>query len=111
MMGSIRGVLPKPAEGQRQDIGFLDKVECSDRVVVFVVRTSARTFRLINSSPQSLRIGVFTPELAGIKFGCSLKPVEVPAIFNYIDKPDAKMKTDGEITALTFVPRGFTLDP
>ncbi len=110
MMQGIRNALPKPAAGQKQDIGFLDKVECSNKGIFFVIRTTAKTYRLLNSSPQSLRIGVFSPDLAGMQFGCTVKPIDVPAVFNYVVKPDAKLKSDGEIVALTFVPKGFTLE-
>lgn len=111
IMQGIRNALPKPAAGQKQDIGFLDKVECSNKGIFFVIRTTAKTYRLLNSSPESLRIGVFTPDMAQMQFGCTLKPIDVPAVFNYSDKPDAKLKSDGEIIALTFVPKGFTLEP
>ncbi|MEP6944661.1 MAG: tetratricopeptide repeat protein [Acidobacteriota bacterium] len=111
MTASIRGVLPKPADGQKQGIGFLDKIECSNRAVIFVLRTDAGNVRLVNSSPTSLRIGVYTPELSAMQFGCSIKPIEVPAVFTYVDKPDAKAGTQGEITTINFVPKGFTLAP
>ena len=111
IMQGIRNALPRPAVGQKREIGFLDKVECSNKGVFFVIRTTAKTYRLLNSSPQSLRIGVFTPDVAGSQFGCTGEPVDVPAVFNYVDRPDAKLGSDGEIVALTFVPQGFTLEP
>ena len=110
IMQGIRNALPKPAAGQKQEIGFLDKIDCSNNGIFFVIRTTAKTYRLLNSSPQSLRIGVYTPDMAATQFGCVVKPVDVPAVFNYVDQPDAKLKSDGEIIALTFVPKGFTLE-
>ncbi len=111
MMRSMAEALRKPAAGEKREIGYLDKIECSNKAIVFVIRTTAKTFRLLNTSPQTLRIGVFTPDLAEMQFGCSIKPIEVPAVFVYTDKPDGKSKTDGEIVSLEFVPKTFVLEP
>lgn len=110
MMQAINLTLKKPAEGQKREMGYLDKIECTSKGVFFHIRTVARTFRLLNSSPESLKIGVFTPDLTDMQIGCGIKPIEIPAVFVYTDKPDAKAKTDGEIISLEFVPKSFVLD-
>ncbi len=107
---SINEALVKPSNGQKREMGFLDKIECSGRTPVFLLHTDARSFRLLNSLPSALKIGVFVPDLAGMEFGCAIKPVEFPAVFVYNVKPDSKTKTDGEIVSLEFVPRAFVLD-
>ena len=57
-----------------------------------------------------MNLGVYVPDLAGLEFGCAIKPIEYPAVFVYADKPDAKLKSDGEIVSLEFVPKSFILD-
>ena len=111
MMNAIRENLPKPQAGQNREMGFVDRVDCGSDGIYFVIRTGQRTLRLLNSSPQNLRIGVFTPEVAGAQFGCSAKAIEAPAVFVYINKPVAASRADGEIISLSFVPRNFTLEP
>lgn len=110
MMQAINLALKKPGVGQKREMGYLDKIECTGKGSYFIIRTAAKTFRLLNSSPESLKIGVFTPDLANMQIGCGIKPIEIPAVFVYMDKPDAKAKTDGEIISLEFVPKSFVLD-
>lgn len=110
MMQAIKDALPKPVEGQKREIGYLDKIECTKNGVFFHVRTETRTLKLSNSSPQTLQIVVFVRDLEGVQFGCQLKPVEYPVVFIYADKPDGKAKTAGEIISLGFVPKSFVFD-
>lgn len=111
MMRAIHDALKKPDNGQKREIGYLEKIECSGKTIVFIIRTTAKTYRLLNTSPETLRIAIFAPELGGLQFGCSIRPVEFPAVFIYTDKPGGKAKTDGEIVSLEFVPKAFVLDP
>jgi hypothetical protein len=53
---------------------------------------------------------IFTPDLNGMQFGCALKPIEYPAVFVYLEKPDAKGKTDGELISVGLMPKSFTLE-
>jgi hypothetical protein len=57
-----------------------------------------------------MQIRLFTRELEGMQFGCAMKPIEIPAVFIYKPGGDQKLKADGEIVSLEFVPRGFTLN-
>lgn len=110
MMHAIKDSLRKPADGEKREFGFLDKIECKEKGVFFHIRTAATTLRLRNSSPETLPIRVYTPDLAGLQFGCGIKPIEFPAVFIYTDKPDSKAKTAGEIVSVEFVPKTFILD-
>lgn len=110
IMKGIKDTLPKPAEGQKRELGNLDQIECTKNGIFFHLRTATQTLRLRNSSPETLQIILFVRDLEGMQFGCSLKPVEFPVVFVYSDKPDPKTKTAGEIVSLGFVPKSFVLD-
>jgi tetratricopeptide (TPR) repeat protein len=102
--------LKQAGEGEKRDIGYLQKIECSSKGIYFIMRTSAGDLRLLNLSPETLAIRIFTPDLDGVQFGCALKPLEYPAVFVYKATPDPKAKTQGTILSLDFVPKSFTLD-
>ena len=110
MMQSIRDSLPTPSAGQKREMGYLNKIECTSKGIYMHFRTPTQTIRLLNSSPKTLSIRLFTPDLEGVNFGCTLKPIEFPAVFVYSDKPDAKAKTAGEIVSIDFVPKSFVLE-
>ncbi len=106
----MKDALRAPIAGETREMGFLEKIECSGKGNFFHIRTSSKTLRLSNSSPQTLSIRVFVPDLGGVQFGCGIKPIEFPAVFIYTGKPNAKSKTDGEIVSLEFMPKSFILD-
>ncbi len=110
MLRALGEGLKKPGNGQKREMGYLEKIECSNKGYSFIFRTASKTFRLRTSGPNSLAIGVYVPDLNGMEFGCAIKPIEFPAVFIYTDKPDGKTKTDGEIVSLEFVPKSFVLD-
>lgn len=101
--------LRQPAEGERREMGYLDKIDCG-KAVHFVLRTASTSLRLLDESPQTLPIRIYTPDLSGMQFGCSIKPIEYPAVFVYRPAADPKSKVQGTIVSIEFVPKDFKLD-
>ena len=104
----INNALMKPAEGQKREMGFLDKIECTDRGSVYHVRVGTETRKLISYSPRALRLYVFTPDLGETQLVCGIKPIEFPAVVVYKPNPDGKT---GELLSVEFVPKSFVLEP
>lgn len=111
MLQAIRDALKKPADGEKQAMGYLDKIECTNKSMIFNLRTDSGPVRLLNSTPQSLEVRIFPPDLSGLQFRCGSPPVEYPAVFIYREKADSKTNTIGEIVSLEFVPKPFKLVP
>jgi tetratricopeptide (TPR) repeat protein len=107
---SIQQALPQPGEGEKREMGYLDKIECTSKAVFFHLRTSAGTLKLLNATPNTLPIRVFTPDLEGARFGCGISPIEIPAVFIYKAVADPKAKTAGTIISVDFVPKSFVLN-
>ena len=97
MTQAIRNELKKPAAGEKREMGFLEKIECTGKSVIYNFKTGDHVLRILSSNPQSLQVRLFTRDLDGVQFGCSLKPMDTPAVFIYSDKPDDKLKTAGEV--------------
>ncbi len=110
ILRGIKDALRQPAAGETREIGYLDKIECTNDVIIFNIRTATRTLRLLDAIPKSQPIQIFDHELDGTRFDCSLKPVEFPAVFNYVAMPNDKSQTAGSITSLDFVPKPFVLN-
>jgi len=111
ILQAMKNALRKPADGEKRAVGYLQALECSNKKIFFQMRTATGIVKLFNSSPESVKIMFFTPDLAGMQLGCGMKPVEYPAVFIYTDKPDAKTKAAGEIVSLEFMPKSFVLEP
>ena len=111
MVEWLRNSLQKPGDGQKREIGFLEKIECTNNAIFFHLRSRVQTFKLSSTQGQPPKIGLYTPDLQGVQFGCGIKPIEFPVVFIYNNKPDAKAKTAGDLVSLEFVPMSFTLTP
>ena len=91
-------------------MGFLQKIECTANGVFYNFKAGDQTFRLLTKNPQAVPVRLFTRDLEGLKFGCSITPMDTPAIFIYADRPDEKAKVTGEIVSIDFVPKTFVLE-
>ncbi len=108
MMDSLRSTVKTPGPGQKREFGMLEKIECKGRDMLFSFKTQAGLMKA--SASKNPEIIMFVQDLAGVQFGCGMKPIEFPVVFIYSDKPNTKAKTVGEVTYLAFVPQSFTLE-
>ncbi len=107
----IRNALRKPAAGEKQFMGFLDKLECTERVSLMHFRSGQRIVKLAVSPTPPPQLVMYVTDMAGTEINCSMKPIEYPVVVTFADKPDAKLKSDGTVVAVEFVPQIFTLAP
>lgn len=110
MMQAIKTAMRQPQPGEKRELGFIEKVECGSKGMFFFLKTSAQTFKLSAASPQAIQIRGFTPEIEQLQLGCTMKNVDIPVVFTYKENTDTKAKSNGELIALEFVPKSFTLD-
>ena len=110
MMKQIKESLRQPQAGEKREIGYLDKIECTAKGNFFYMRTAAQTLKLLSTGKDSPFLKSYTNDLEGVQFGCQLKALDSPAVFVYKDSPNSKLKSAGEIVSLEFVPKSFTLN-
>ena len=110
IMRAIREALSQPGAGEKRELGYLEKIDCASGGRYFQMRTATEVLRLFNSSSAAVEIRLFTRELEGKQFGCTMSPINVPAVFIYKENTDTRKGSAGEIVSIEFVPRSFTLN-
>jgi tetratricopeptide (TPR) repeat protein len=110
IMQALKNALRKPEAGEKREMGFIEKVECSSKGMFFYFKTQSQTLKFTAASPQALQMRAYTPDVEQLQFGCGMKRVDVPVVFTYKQNADTKAKTAGEIVALEFVPKNFVLE-
>ncbi|MCW5959671.1 MAG: DUF1570 domain-containing protein [Pyrinomonadaceae bacterium] len=110
MLEQIARSMRKPESGETRKIGYLEKIECDKKGAIFVLSVANQMFKLRASTPETLQIRAYAPEVGQVQFGCGLKRIEVPVVFTYKAADKIKNEIAGDLSALEFVPKSFKLD-
>ncbi|MCA1627624.1 MAG: tetratricopeptide repeat protein [Acidobacteria bacterium] len=106
----LREVLRKPAASETQLQATLLRLECDAKGIVFVVQTDSGLLRLRTASFEDVEITTYDPGVNGeIKCG-ERKPANVVVVC-YVPNADKKLKADGVLKSIEFVPTDFKLKP
>lgn len=110
MLGAIGAALRAPQEGEKREIGIVEKIECSGQSVFFYVKAETQTLKLKTSSPNNVKFAAFTPEIGQMRIGCGVKMPPVQAVITFRpNTAETKDRQNGEIIAVEFVPKSFVL--
>lgn len=110
MLEGIREALRKPAAGERRELGTIERSECTNKGIFFYIKVATQILKLTNSSPQTMFMRTYTPDVENLQMGCGMKQVDVPVVFVFRETNDAKSKVAGDLVSLEFVPKTFTLN-
>ncbi len=106
----LREVLRPPAEGETQLQGTLVEVACDAKGLVFVVQTDAGVLRLRTSSFDDIELTTYDPSVKG-EITCGARKPENTVVVCYVPNADKKVKADGVLKSIEFVPTTFKLKP
>ncbi len=107
MLESLNATLRKPAAGEKRLLGFLTKIDCQPKQIIFSVKSDNQIFQLRSDSFDTLTLTSFEPELVDSEFGCGVMKKENLSVITFRTNPDPKSKVAGEIVSIEFVPKTF----
>jgi tetratricopeptide (TPR) repeat protein len=106
----LREVLRKPQPGETQVQATLVRVDCDAKGMTFVVRTSTGDLRLSAKSFDDMELTTYSPDVKG-EIGCGPRKPENVVIVCYLPNTDKRVKADGILKSIEFVPADFKLAP
>jgi tetratricopeptide (TPR) repeat protein len=104
----LREVLRKPVTGETQLLGRLQKIECDGKVIVFVAQTEGGLLRLRTASFEDIELTTYDTSVQG-DIGCGVRKPENTVVVCYIPNTDKRVKADGVLKSIEFVPADFKL--
>ncbi len=110
MMQGIKSALRQPQTGEKRELGFIEKVECGGKGMLFYFKVQAQMLKLAAASPQAIQIRGYTPEIERLQLGCAMKQVDIPVVFTYKESQNPKAKSNGDLISMEFVPKSFVLE-
>ncbi|HKG96851.1 MAG TPA: tetratricopeptide repeat protein [Pyrinomonadaceae bacterium] len=106
----LREALRAPGAGETQAQATLVAIECGGKGMVFVVKTGAGLLRLRAGSFDDIELTTYDPSVKG-QISCGPRKPEDSVIVCYVPNPDKKIKVDGVLKSIEFVPADFKLKP
>lgn len=105
----LREVLRPVQDGETQLQGMLVSIECDTKsALVFVVRTENGLLKLRTASFDDIEITTYDPKVKG-EITCGARSPENNVIVAYVANTDKKVKADGILKSIEFVPADFKL--
>lgn len=109
ILNSIKEALRQPQEGEKREIGTVEKIECEGKNVYFHVKTETGVLKLI-ADTKNVSFRSFTPDAGAMQMGCGVKMADVTAVITYrLTEFRLKDTAKGELVAVEFVPKSFKL--
>lgn len=106
----LREVLRQPRPDETQLQGTLVRIECEAKEMVFVVQTGATLLRLRAPGFSDIELTTYDPSVKGDLTCGERKPANA-VVIAYLANADAKLKVDGMLKSIEFVPSDFKLKP
>jgi tetratricopeptide (TPR) repeat protein len=106
----LREVLRKPEAGETQLEGMLQKIECDGKSIVFVVQTADGLLRLRTASFDDVELTTYDTKIQG-EIACGVRKPENTVVVCFTPNTDKRVKADGLLKSIEFVPPDFKLRP
>ena len=104
----LREALRKPAAGETQTQGKLARIDCEAKGITFLVRINERFLKLKSDSFSYVYLMSFSEDAKG-EITCGLRNPENNVVVSYLPSSNVRLKVDGVIKAIEFVPDDFKL--
>ena len=106
----LRAVLRAPAEGETQLQATLLRLECDAKGIFFVVQTESGLLRFRAATFDDVEITTYDTSVKGEITCGERKPANLVVVV-YSPNTDKRIKADGIIKSIEFVPSDFKLKP
>jgi tetratricopeptide (TPR) repeat protein len=107
----LREALRSPAAGETRLQGALVKIECEPKGgIVFIVKTPGGLQRLRTPNFNNLEIKTWDAAVSG-EITCGDRKSENGVVVCYVPNTDRRIKADGVLKSIEFVPSDFKLKP
>jgi tetratricopeptide (TPR) repeat protein len=101
-------VLRKPLDGETQVQGILLRIDCDAKGIFFVMKTGNQTIRLHTKTFEEMDITTYDTKVQG-DITCGIRKPENRVVICFVPRIDQRLKVDGVIKSIEFVPADFKL--
>ncbi len=104
----LEEALRKPNSGEIRVQGFLTRLDCSAKGIVFEIKGEKGVLRFSAQDFDGINITTFASEVRG-ELTCGARKGEDFVVVTYKPAKEAREKTEGTLVSIEFVPKDFKL--
>jgi tetratricopeptide (TPR) repeat protein len=102
---SINQLLTKPLADEKRVLGYLTRIECQPKNILYFVRVDNQILKFRSESFETVNLVALNAEMFQQKLVCGNLSKSSLAVVLF--RPDGKDKLSGEVRAIEFVPPNF----
>jgi hypothetical protein len=104
-INNLNIILGRPAKDENRMLGFIEQVTCSDREIVYNIKSGDRRLTMTSSDFKSLRMAVLLEGENSFQIDCGVSFAKTLSVLAF--RPTLNVKP--QLTSITFVPDFFVL--
>ncbi len=101
-------LIDKPRFGEKQVVGYIDKISCSDGTINYAVRSGDERFRLFSGGFASVGLRVLTDGETSFTLDCGNNFAKQLAVLTF-QPATSRSNSRGRLVSINFVPEFFRL--
>ena len=109
VVNNINYMIERPRAGERLVVGYLGKIVCDEDRINYKFKTDDGELRLTGRRFDDLRLKVLIEGTSSFSFRCDAKVSDELIAIVYAPSANASTGNDGELRAISFVPKNFKL--
>jgi hypothetical protein len=102
-------LIEKPRFGERQVVGYVDKITCSDGTINYAVRSGSERFNLTSSGFDGIKLRVLTEGERSFTLDCGVSLAENLTVLTFQPMAGSRPSTRGKLVSMSFGPDYFRL--
>lgn len=106
---NLNVLLEKPRFGEKQIVGYVDKITCTDNGINYTVTSGSERFSLVSNDFIGIKLGVLTEGERSFTLDCGASLGKQLTVLTFKPTPGVRPNVRGHLLSITFVPDYFRL--
>ncbi len=102
-------LLDKPRFGEKQIVGYVDRITCNDAAIIYSIRSGSERFDLTSGPFAGVGLRVLTEGERSFTIDCGVSLPKNLTVLTFQPAPGSRPNTRGRLLSIAFVPDYFRL--
>ncbi len=108
-ISNLNAVLERPRAGEERILGNIQRVDCSNGLITYNIRSKGANLKLFGDRFEDLRMAVLVSGKHSFKIDCGVRLASNPAVLAFVPLVNKDPNARPQLTSITFVPDYFEL--